>query len=111
MVQGNCFSSDGLQTPVLCVLFTDGMMFNVQSSLQLEHLQINLDGVVNLAAQSVVLCSGEYCNLSMIDVLLVGTGKLDPLYGALSVEGGNVYARGADAARNYYASHNLMRCP
>jgi hypothetical protein len=119
-MQGNCSSdtsSLNLSAPDLlslkagqCVLLTDGSLMQLENSLWLDNLYIRYSKTSRGYADALLVCYGKDCNLWLTSVTLQGALAKHPFFGGVAVEGGQLYAEGADGVHTLFTSRMFETC-
>jgi hypothetical protein len=119
-MQGNCSSdtsSLNLSAPDLlslkagqCVLLTDGSLMQLEGSLWLDNLYIRYLKTSRGYAEALLVCYGKDCNLWLTSITLQGALAQHPHTGGVLVEGGQLYAEGADSVHSLIMSRMLETC-
>lgn len=104
-IQGNCMeqpSSEHLNLtgsnllndwkPGQCVIVTDIALFSISQNMWIDNLYFRYKHTQRSSTNKLIFAASKSCNLWMTNVTIQGDGYDDPTWGALSIEGAQVYA-------------------
>lgn len=80
--------------PGQCVIVTDATLFIIVQNMWLDNLFLRYKHTDRSDTKALIFATSKTCNLWMTNITIQGDGSEDPVWGGLSVSGGQVYAEG-----------------